>query len=255
MRKKGSLENISNENFIGFDAEWTKNYKIKNGNIPFCFSVVAVRKSDLTIDNLREGNLEFKYVQYYCDHQSEFRELVVQANDCSAMILDRSNTNILCGHQISSDISVLLNMGDAFGIKSIEKLSVLKDVWHNRKSDTALKIVDTRYDIKQPFLGKSRRLVDVCKDFYLDVTQPELGKNSMTKLQNIYFETGNDDIYERISVMNIRHSFCAIILSWLNMYCGAGDKREHLNINKSIYNNLKNDYSWVDSDDFLKLLR
>ena len=77
----------------------------------------------------------------------------------------------------------------------------------------------------------------------------------MTKLQNIFFETKDEDIYERISVMNLRHSLCAIVLYWLNGKINNTEQRKPININKSVYNCLKSDFSWVASNEFSVLLK
>lgn len=255
MKIKGTLNCITNGCLIGFDAEWTKNYKIKNGNIPFCFSIITIDCQELTMDNLKNGNINFSYVQYYCEKKEEFKELVNMAETWFARILKVLDKCVLCGHQISSDFSVLYNIGTAYDINSLSHLERMRREWRTRKETPLIHIVDTRYDVTKDFLGKSRRLVDMCNDFNLDVTQPELKKSSMTKLQNTFIETGDEDIYERISVMNLRHSLCAVILYWLNEKINTPDQRIHININKSVYNCLKQDFKWVDSKDFLILLK
>ena len=131
----------------------------------------------------------------------------------------------------------------------------MREEWRKRKENNPTHVMDTRYDIVKTFLGKSRRLVDMCNDFDLDVTQPELKKMSMTKLQNIFYETKDENIYERISVMNLRHSLCAIILYWLDGKIDNAEQRKAININKSVYNCLKCDFSWVASKEFSVLLR
>ena len=240
MNKKGDLIDIEDGCFIGFDAEWTKNYKIKNGNIPFCFSILTIDRSDLNIHTLEEGKIHFKYIQYYCEEKDEFREIVVLAEKWVYKILEAlQNSSILCGHQIS------------LPLVNLEKI---RCEWRERKKNNNVQIADTRYDVSQDFLGKSRRLVDMCNDFYLDVTQPELKKMSMTKLQNMYYEKKDEDIYERISVMNLRHSLCAVILYWLNQEISDSSQRMKININNSVYYNLKKDFKWIRSEEFKVLL-
>lgn len=254
MRIKGGLNRIGCNDLIGFDAEWTKNYKIKNGNVPFCFSIVTTSISNLSYSNLENGDVQFNYIQYYCENKEEFKELVSLAENWSSKILDVLESCVLCGHQLSSDFSVLYNIGKAYEIEPLINLERLRHEWRVRRESPSIHIMDTRYDIIQSFLGNSRRLVDMCNDFDLDVTQPELGNSSMTKLQNIFYQTKDEDIYERVSVMNLRHSFCAIVLYWLNEeICNAGQIR-HINVNKSIYNGLNTDFNWVNSDKFSTLL-
>lgn len=250
----GSLDEIPDNCLIGFDAEWTKNYKIKNGNIPFCFSVIVIKNDTLSLEALEKGDIYFSYVQYYCQAPEEFKELVVISEKWSSKILNALNTCILCGHQVSSDFSVLHNIGKAYNISPLICLEKIRNEWKRRKARVPVHIIDTRYDTTQDFLGKSRRLVDMCNDFFLDVTQPELKNFSMTKLQNIFFETQDKGIFERISVMNLRHSLCAVILYWLNEKYESADQRKHININRSVYNCLKGDFDWIESNDFLTLL-
>ena len=251
---KGNLEQIHENSLVGFDAEWTKNYKIKNGNIPFCFSIVTIKKDDLSISNLKEGKIKFNYIQYYCQEREEFAKLVHMADDWSKKILCCLKTCVLCGHQISSDFSVINNIGIAYDIQPMTSLEALRSEWRNRKNYTTLHIFDTRYAINRDFLGKSRRLVDMCNDFWLDVNQPELGNSSMTKLHNTFLSTKNKDICERISVMNLRHSFSAIVLYWLDERINSAKGRQKININKSIYNSLSCDFNWTRSKTFQNLL-
>lgn len=254
MLIKGNLRGIPNDYVIGFDAEWTKNYKIKNGNIPFCFSVIAIKNGTMSFEALESGDIHFDYIQYYCETPEEFRDLVILAEKWSSEILGVLNNCILCGHQISSDFSVLHNIGKAYNISPLMFLEEIRVEWKNRKTVLPMHIIDTRYDIKQDFLGKSRRLVDVCNDFLLDVTQPELKKSSMTKLQNTFYETHDMNIFERISVMNLRHSLCAVVLYWLNEKIRCADERKCININKSVYKCLKEDFDWIGSKEFMSLL-
>ena len=255
MKKKGNLSDIVGNCLIGFDAEWTKNYKITNGNVPFCFSIITVGAQELSFSKLNKGNIKLKYIQYYCEDREDYKELVMLADFWFEKILKVLDNSVLCGHQVSSDFSVLYNIGSANAIDSLIHIERMREEWRKRKENNPVHIMDTRYDIVQTFLGKSRRLVDMCNDFELDVTQPELKKSSMTKLQNIFFETKDEDIYERISVMNLRHSLCAIVLYWLNGKINNTEQRKPININKSVYNCLKSDFNWVASKEFSVLLK
>ena len=254
MIKKGTLAFPAFNCLIGFDAEWTKNYKIKNGNVPFCFSIVAVRREDLSFDRLENGDVPFHYIQFYCKSKEEATDLVAFSNSYAESIIASLRTCILCGHQISSDFSVLFNYGNSNALEKLSNIEKLQRMWHMRKSGNSPCIVDTRYDVMHRFMGKSRRLVDMCNDFLLDVRQPELHNTSMTKLQNMFYTSGDYSIYERIAVMNIRHSLCAVVLCWLNDMICNGSQTAPININKTVYNTLKDDFQWVASNDFLKLL-
>lgn len=254
MLQKGSLIMPISDCFIGFDAEWTKNYKIKNGNVPFCFSIVAVKKQDISIVSLERGELPFEYVQFYCQKREEADQLIETSNAFAEGIVKSLGSCILCGHQVSSDFSILANMAKAHRLQKMVGIETLQAIWHDRKGKSAPQIIDTRYDIEREFMGASRRLVDVCNDFLLDVRQPELRNTSMTSWQNQFYDKGDIDIYERIAVMNLRHSLCAIILYWLNATALVREKMQPLNLNKTIYNMLQSDFAWITSDEFAKLL-
>lgn len=254
MKIKGTLTKINSNCLVGFDAEWTKNYREKNGNVPFCFSIIEINKEDINFNKLKNGNIFFKYIQYYCDEKEEFEQLVALADLWSNKIIKSFENSVLCGHQISSDFSVLYNIGISKKLDTLSNIEELRKLWKNRREDEQIGIVDTRYDISKPFLGKSRRLVDMCNDFMLDVTQPELKNKSMTELQNQYYGNKDEEIYERIAVMNLRHSLCATVLYWLSLKIMDASHRKKININQTIYNCLKTDFKWVNSEEFESLI-
>lgn len=255
MIVKGKLQFPVSNCLLGFDAEWTKNYKIKNGNVPFCFSVVSIKREDITVEALVNGKLHFEYVQFYCEDRDETIKLIKSANVYAGYILDSLDTCVLCGHQVSSDYSVLVNMGGAKELKDLENLRELQSIWHKRNTESRKQMVDTRYDINQLFMGKSRRLVDMCNDFKLDVSQPELKNSSMTKLQNEFYDKGDYSVYERIAVMNLRHSLSAIVLYWMNGQVeNSKVQLVPININKTAYSNLLDDFEWIRSNTFNQLL-
>lgn len=254
MIKKGKLQWPQNSCYLGFDAEWTKNYKIKNGNVPFCFSIVAIESDKLDMKILRKGRTPFQYIQFYSEDKSETRLLIENAEKCAEKIEENLGTCKLCGHQISSDFGVLINIGRACGIMEMNNLMLLRREWRERLQERNNKIVDTRYDVQAAFMGKSRRLVDICRDFNMDVSQPELMNFSMTKLQNMFWESKDKCIYERIAVMNIRHSLCSAILAWLATQISLGAHIVPINVNKILQYNLKDDFSWIQSDAFKNLI-
>lgn len=254
MIVNGKLQFPISDSLIGFDVEWTKNYKIKNGNVPFCFSIVTVKRKSITMEHLVNANVHFEYIQFYCENREETIDLIKNANIYAKYICDSLDTCILCGHQVSSDYSVLVNMGIARNIKDLENLNKLQEIWHKRKSETKKRMVDTRYDINRSFMRKSRRLVDMCNDFQMDVRQPELNKTSMTKLQNQFYDKGDLTFYERIAVMNLRHSLSATILYWINAQIKDKLQLMNVNINQIVYDNLEKDFEWIHSDVFKQLL-
>lgn len=254
MIKKETLQWPVSDCYLGFDAEWVKNYKVKNGNIPFCFSLVAVEKEYMEMKRLEEGKLPFRYIQLYTEDREETVSLIKSAENCAENVEKALKTCVLCGHQMTSDLSVLINMGHALHINEVDKLVMLQQSWHVRKQDQYSKILDTRYDIQRPFMRKSRRLVDICEDFNLNVIQPELKNTSMTKLQNLFWESKDLLLYERIAVMNIRHSLCSVILAWLDEQISYGRSVLPINVNKTIHYNLKDDFAWIHSDIFKELI-
>ena len=60
---------------ISLDTEWTKNYKIKNGNKPFAFSIIFFNEDIDTKDIINES-LEFKFISVYVDNDEEFPILI-----------------------------------------------------------------------------------------------------------------------------------------------------------------------------------
>jgi len=254
MIKKGTLPNCLHDHYIGFDAEWTKNYKIKNGNIPFCFSVVTVKKQDFAFDILQDGKLPFEYIQYYCEKEKDIYLLIEECNRLAKSVCNSLGSCTLCGHQISSDFGVLINAGCFLNIAEIENIQKLHSLWHQRKSSRVPLIIDTRYDVLHDFMGTSRRLVDICNDFMLCVTQQELATHSMTKLHNQFLSSVDQKPYERIAVMNLRHSLSAIILSWLDDEVKSGMPLAFINLNKSIYSKLQYEFEWINTKEFGELL-
>ena len=214
------------------DFEWTKNYKIKNGNKPFCFSFVFCKSSDLL--NGAEDKLMFDFILNYIENFDEIPILINNANSILKRIMEKNY--ILVGHQLSSDISVAINNSKN---NNSDNIKILRAKWKKRKNagiDTHLKIFDTRFDLGSFLIGKSRRLVDVCQECNLDVTQPEL-KSSMTKMQNIFFEKHDLSIMEKLSVLNIRHSLSSTLL--YHLYSKQERLDKCFNVNKALFNNLR----------------
>jgi hypothetical protein len=71
------------------DVEWTKNYRVKNGNTPFCYSVVwlAVPESGTPV-NL--DGAEFSYTSAYVEDLAETQDLIASADTVLARILDQA---------------------------------------------------------------------------------------------------------------------------------------------------------------------
>ena len=234
---------VANTIIVSYDLEWTKNYKIKNGNKPFCFSFVYF---DLSTSIKDLESLDFGFCSYYIEKNEEIPDLIKISDDILSDFLKKKC--IILGHQISSDISVLVNHSPEI----TPKFQELKELWHKRKTETEYPVIfDTRYDLDRMLENKSRRLVDVCTELNLDVRQPEL-KGSMTKMHNDFIENGKTELMEKLSVLNIRHSLSAAILY---LYYNLEAKEiPYLNINKVVKSNLSPYYDYINSDSFENLL-
>ena len=125
----------------------------------------------------------------------------------------------------------------------------LYNKWRERRQNRA--VVDTRYDIDRLTPIASRRLVDVAEDLGLDVTQPELAKCSMTKLHKTYLETHQADIFEKLAVLNLRHSLSTALIAAI--YLGAAVSRP-LNVNNLLSDHLAHDFEYVNSSEFAELV-
>lgn len=89
------------------DVEWTKNYRVANGNIPFCYSVVwlAVPSSGTPM-NL--GEAPFSLTSAYVENPAETQDLIASAEDALTRIVDHAG--LITGHQLCSDLAVLAQL-------------------------------------------------------------------------------------------------------------------------------------------------
>ena len=99
---------------------------------------------------------------------------------------------------------------------------------------------------------QSRRLVDVCNDLLLDVTQPELRGASMTALHRRWTEHGDTTAREKITVLNLRHSLSTAIVA--ARAAGLAHWQPGLNVNRLLAGQLGSDLSWTASPAFTALL-
>ena len=176
------------------DTEWTKNYKIKNGNKPFLFSVLFY--NNINIEDVLKEQLDFKFVSVYIDNENEIPELINLLN----RYLDCKNLKLLVGHQVISDLYTFVHFSENLKGANTSNLAEWIGFFKDRANNG--RIFDTRFDLKNWLVGKSRRLVDVCYEMkiknQLDLhKQPELNK-SMTALQKEFMQTKNSDISERL---------------------------------------------------------
>jgi hypothetical protein len=113
-------------------------------------------------------------------------------------------------------------------------------------------VVDTRYDIDDALSGKSRRLVDVCDELQLGVTQPELLGISMTALHRRWIVSQAVTARERITILNLRHSLSTALVALTTTY-GASWSGQ-LNVNRLLMTELVGQYQWLSTPVFQSLL-
>ena len=112
--------------------------------------------------------------------------------------------------------------------------------------------MDTRYDAGHVLACASRRLVDVCTDLRLEVTQPELRGTSMTALHRRWLETQDVTAREKISVLNLRHSLSTALVA--AHAAGLGHWRGRLNVNRLLAAGLGGAFGWLADPEFTALL-
>lgn len=226
------------------DVEWTKNYKIVNGNVPFCWSVIW-----LHVPHGR-GNavpLGFSYTSVYVSGGGETQDLIVSADAQVASLL--GHADVIVGHQLSSDLAVLRNASAT----PLAAVGELRARWHGRRDPgSGPVVVDSRYDAGGVLRGASRRLVDVCAELGLDVTQPELARTSMTALHRRWTGQGDPAARERITVLNLRHSLSAAYVALRGL--GLCRWNPGLNVNQVLDRQLDGAFAWLASPEFRGLL-
>lgn len=229
---------------VALDVEWTKNYNIHNGSRPFCYSMVLLHWPQ-DGDDLASYPTTFGFKSVY----------VTQADDEAALIasFDRdlqawlASDSVLTGHQLSSDLSVVKNAVTGARLSGVENAYGL---WRTRRGEDS-RVFDTRYDVDHLPLGASRRLVDVCGDLKLNVTQPELARGSMTKLQRDFLEHGDELIREQLLTLNVRHSLSTALVACLGLgLVGMGAQ----NVNQLMHQEMWDLVEYVRSNQFETLL-
>jgi hypothetical protein len=226
------------------DVEWTKNYRIANGNVPFCWSVVWLA---VPAGGAISLPTEFAFTSAYVVGTSETQDLVDAADAQLACVL--RHADVIIGHQVSSDLAVLRNVSS----NPLVSVEALRARWHGRRAKPAKPaVVDTRYDADSLLSGASRRLVDVCTELELDVTQPELAGTSMTALHRKWLETGDASARERISVLNLRHSLSAAYVALYSL--GLGRRSGPVNVNQVLERQLDGRFGWLASPAFCRLV-
>lgn len=229
------------------DVEWSKNYRIRGGNVPFCYSVLwlAIRRGS---GSITANSARFWYTSAYVADASETPDLVAHADAAFAEVA--AYADLIAGHQLSSDLAVLA--ASAHG--SLPGVAGLRVAWHQRRHTISgrPRILDTRYDASHLLAGASRRLVDVCAELQLEVTQPELRGVSMTALHRRWLEDRVVSAREKITVLNLRHALSTALVAIRAAELACWDPG--LNVNQMLAAGLEGRFGWLDGPVFAALL-
>jgi hypothetical protein len=227
------------------DVEWSKNYRIRGGNVPFCYSVVwlALPADDAGLEAAR-----FWYTSAYVQDASEGAELVAGADAALACLMHHAS--LIAGHQLCSDLGVLA----AAGPPSRPAVVAAATAWRQRRAEPSSqpRFLDTRYDAGHLLTCQSRRLVDVCADLRLDVTQPELRGTSMTALHRRWLQDGDVTAREKITVLNLRHALSTAMVA--ARAAGLAHWQPGLNVNRLLARELGHSFGWLAHPVFTALL-
>ncbi|MFC5911789.1 hypothetical protein [Streptacidiphilus monticola] len=226
------------------DVEWTKNYRIKNGNQAFCVSVVWLDIPDRG-PSADLGNLTFQYASAYLEPGETSADLAAHADTVFRDALD--DAHLITGHQLCSDLGVLA----ANATTPVPAITAARQQWKTRRTEKT-PFTDTRFDADHLLSGKSRRLVDVCTELALDVTQPELRGTSMTALHRAWLNDGDDQARGRVSVLNLRHSLSTALVAARAEHLGTW---EHLNVNTMLARQITGQWDWTTTPAFTQLLQ
>ncbi|MFF1359603.1 hypothetical protein [Streptomyces sp. NPDC058297] len=230
------------------DVEWTKNYRIKNGQRPFCYSVAWLDLPTSSTADLAET--PFEWTSVYVEEPGEMDGLIRHAAQTLTSAADTAT--IITGHQFCADLSVLEANAPQDALRALHDA---REHWRQRR-DADLETshyLDTRYDAGHLLASTSRRLVDVCTELGLDVTQPELRQASMPAWHRRWIEDAEPEGRERVSVLNLRHSlstaYVAARTAGLAHWANTG-----LNVNRVIAEGAKGAWGWLDNPTFTHLL-
>ena len=151
----------------------------------------------------------FWYTSAYVQNASEAADLVAEADAALACLMQHAS--LIAGHQLCSDLGVLA----AADAASRPAVAAAVAAWRRRREEFSgqPRFLDTRYDAGHLLACRSRRLVDVCADLRLEVTQPELRGISMTALHRRWLELGDVTAREKITVLNLRHALSTALVA------------------------------------------
>jgi hypothetical protein len=229
------------------DVEWSKNYRIRGGNIPFCYSAVWLAfpagSASTSLDHAR-----FWYTSTYVEDTGELADLIASADRTLASLL--RNATLITGHQLCSDLAILT----AASGTPPSAVATASAAWRQRRQAPHGQpgFLDTRYDTGHILTCQSRRLVDVCTNLRLEVTQPELRGISMTALHRRWLESGDVTAREKITVLNLRHSLSTAIVA--ARAAGVAYWQPGLNLNQLLASELGSTFGWLAHPAFTALL-
>ena len=164
-------------------------------------------------------------------------------------VLDHGD--LITGHQLSSDLAVLAAVGARAPHPGI---AAAQAAWRQRRQHDpgGPRLLDTRYDAGHILRCASRRLVDVCADLNLDVTQPELRGTSMTALHRRWLEQADTPAREKITVLNLRHALSTALVA--ARAAGLASWPPGLNVNTMLAAGLDGALGWLNDPVFTALL-
>ena len=227
------------------DVEWSKNYRVRGGNVPFCYSVAWL---PLSGEDVTPGTFGFWYTSAYVHGTDETGDLVASADSALLKILEHAD--LIAGHQLSSDLAVLAAAAGA----PLLGVTAAQVAWRRRGQllPDGPRLLDTRYDTRHVLQRASRRLVDVCAELRLEVTQPELRGTSMTALHRRWLEHVETSAREKITVLNLRHALSTALVA-ANV-AGLASWPAGLNVNKILAAGLDGALGWPGDPVFAALL-
>jgi hypothetical protein len=227
------------------DVEWSKNYRIRGGNVPFCYSVIWL---PLPPHRIGLDDTPFWYTSAYVHDTSETQNLITGADQALGEVLRCAD--LIAGHQLCSDLGTLASAAR----QPVNGIYAARTAWRQRRQagEGVPRILDTRYDADHALTGTSRRLVDVCTSLRLDVTQPELRGTSMTALHRRWLEHREIIAREKITVLNLRHSVSTALVA--TYAAGLGHWQPGLNVNRLLAVELGRAFRWLTDPAFTTLI-
>ena len=184
----------------------------------------------------------------YVEDPDETSALLASANNAVHTAFRAADW--ITGHQFTSDLGVLANASP----DPLPAVATARETWLDRRNHDLAdrRVIDTRYDTDHVLHCRSRRLVDVCTELRLDVTQPELRGTSMTALHRAWLTDRAPEARDRVSVLNLRHSLSTALVALYatNRARWTGT----LNVNRLLTTGLDGAFAWLDHPTFTDLL-